>query len=848
MRVRQRGLRLAGTLAVALTGMLTLAAVPAASASLFRPAGIVAAKTSATLAKTPAKTPASLSRTVARPGRADLPAGVRQVCPTPTRPGVMACLSLIHSSVRGSIHPDLINPLAYKPADLQQAYNLVSASANDGNGMTVAIVDGGDDPNAASDLAAYRAEWGLPACQPSGAGCVVKVNQEGKAAPLPIADPTGGWQVEESLDLDMVSAICPNCRILLVEANLDNQGFLGFDPTITDFAAAEDSAVSLGAKFISNSWGGPEYPGIQAYDSAFQHPGVAITVAAGDDGYGASYPATSQFVTSVGGTSLAPAAGTARGWTETVWDGTGSGCSATEAKPAWQTADDTSPDGCLNRTDNDVSAVADPSTGVWIYDSNPIGGESPGWQPIGGTSAASPIIAAVYALAGAPKPGTYPASYLYQDGAAHLFPVTSGSNGVCESYRAYLCNGQPGYNAPAGLGTPDGTAAFTAPAGDTVTVTDPGTQDRTAGTAMRLALQATDSDGQALTYTARNLPSGLSISSSGLISGTPKTASTSTVTVTAADASGTQGSASFRFVVLPSLTAGYHRVTGQVTASTAFFPLCLNDTGNSTKKGTRVEFTKCSASAAQQWALVPDAGPDGIQTLQLHGLCLDITGLTNRSGLRLWPCNGTAGEQWSLGQGDGSLQNPVSGRCLTDPNAGATSAAQAEIYDCADLATTPSSLNLVQTFLLPVGPLMSAVGRMCAEDPGNSGTRGTAVRLEPCDGSLAQRWDDFSDFMDSMNGDTRTHHGLCLSAPVKVDASGDAELVEGIPVVMYDCMPSNQNSPVYVEGDWLPARNGEIFNLDTGLCLADPGSSTAKGTKLALEDCDGDAGEIWAVG
>ena len=468
MRVRQRGLRLAGALAVALAGMAGLAMTPAASASPLRPAGTVTAKTTAT----------------AHPRGGDAPAGMREVCPTPTKPGVMACLSLIRGNVRAQVHPDLINPSAYRPADLQQAYNLATASAAGGKGMTVAVVDGGDDPHAASDLATYRKEWGLPACAASGAGCVVRVNQAGKASPLPISDPTGGWQVEESLDLDMVSAVCPNCRILLVEADLVNQGFLGFDPTISDFAAAEDSAVALGAKFVSNSWGGAEYPGIQAYDSAFRHPGVAITVAAGDDGYGASYPATSQFVTSVGGTSLAPAAGTSRGWTETVWNGTGSGCSVTEAKPPWQAVDNTSPDGCLNRTDNDVSAVADPSTGVWVYDSTPVEGQDFDWQPVGGTSASSPIIAAVYALAGAPKSGTYPASYLYQKGqAAHLYPVTSGSNGACETYRAYLCHGEPGYNAPAGLGTPDGTAAFASvTTGNTISVTDPGTRDVPAAT------------------------------------------------------------------------------------------------------------------------------------------------------------------------------------------------------------------------------------------------------------------------------------------------------------------------------------------------------------------------------
>jgi len=388
----------------------------------------------------------------------------------------MTCLSVIKSGKRATFQPDLVNPFAYSPVNLQQAYNLIAASKGRGKGMTVAIVDGGDDPDAAKNLAAYRKEWSLPACDTAtGAGCVVKVNQNGKASPLPMADPTGSWEVEESLDLDMVSAICPNCRILLVEAGFDAANIPeSYDPGIAQFAAAENSAVALGAKFVSNSWGGPESFADQAYNAAFRHPGVAITVAAGDAGYGVSYPASTQFVTSVGGTTLVPATGKGRGWTESAWSGTGSGCSAVEAKPAWQTVDDTSPDGCLTRTDNDVSAVADPNTGVWIYDTYPYLGQTLDWESVGGTSAASPIIAAVYALAGTPKPGTYPASYLYQSGqAAHLYPATGGTNGWCETFRAYLCHGETGYDGPTGLGTPDGLGAFSggsAPSGPSNTV------------------------------------------------------------------------------------------------------------------------------------------------------------------------------------------------------------------------------------------------------------------------------------------------------------------------------------------------------------------------------------------
>jgi len=162
---------------------------------------------------------------------------------------------------------------------------------------------------------------------------------------------------------------------------------------------------------------------------------------------------------------------------------------------------------------------------------------------------------------------------------------------------------------------------------------------------------------------------------------------------------------------------------------------------------------------------------------------------------------------------------------------------------------TPPSLNLDQSFLFPAGPVLSAVGTMCAEDPGNSGTSGTAVRLEPCDGSTAQARGDFSDFQDTYNGEPSTHHGLCLSSLIKVDANGAPELVEGTGVVMYTCLPAHLPAGITnLNADWVTTANGEIYNTDAGLCLADPGSSAEKGTKLVLADCDGDAGEIWGVG
>ncbi len=330
----------------------------------------------------------------------------------------------------------------YGPSDLQSAYALPSSA---GSGETVAVVDAYNDPNAASDLAAYRSAWGLPGC---GSGCFEQVNENGQTSPLPAASGTTGWAVEESLDIDMVSAICPNCHIILAEAS---------STSLTDLGNTVNSAVALGADFVSNSYGGQVSSSDATLDAGYyNHPGMAVTASAGDSGYGVEYPAASQYVTAVGGTSLSTSS-SSRGWTESAWgstsggEGTGSGCSSDDAKPSWQ-----SDTGCASRTDSDVSAVADPNTGVAVYDTYDEGG----WLEVGGTSAASPIVASVFALAGTPDAGTYPSSYIYQN-TPSLFDVVTGANGSCSP--AYLCSGETGYDGPTGWGTPDGVDAFTAP-------------------------------------------------------------------------------------------------------------------------------------------------------------------------------------------------------------------------------------------------------------------------------------------------------------------------------------------------------------------------------------------------
>ena len=332
------------------------------------------------------------------------------------------------------------NPASgYTPCDLISAYALPSSTA--GSGQTVAIVDAYDDPNAEADLGVYRSEFGLPSCTTAN-GCFRKVNQSGGTS-YPRAN--GGWAQEISLDLDMVSAICPNCKILLVEATSNS---------LTNLGSSVNEAAALGANAISNSYGGGESSSDTSYDTTYyNHPGIAITASSGDGGYGVEYPAASQYVTAVGGTSLTRASNT-RGWSETAWNKAGSGCSAYDPQPSWQSSLTNITSVCGKRAVADVSADADPNTGVDVYDSYSYQGLK-GWLVFGGTSVASPIVASVYALAGNGATVTY-GSYPYSH-TSSLNDVTSGSNGSCGND---LCNATVGWDGPTGLGTPNGTGGF----------------------------------------------------------------------------------------------------------------------------------------------------------------------------------------------------------------------------------------------------------------------------------------------------------------------------------------------------------------------------------------------------
>ncbi|HEU4948032.1 MAG TPA: S53 family peptidase [Kribbella sp.] len=374
------------------------------------------------------------------PGSGDQP-----VCATPAAPPYVRCLAEVNTAVGVS----LSEPVGLAPSDIQSAYALPVGA---GQGKTVAIVDAYHNPNAEADLAVYREHWGLPPCT-SANGCLTTVSQRGLTTDLPA--PSTSWGLEIALDLDAVSAACPSCKILLVEAD---------SASLADLIPAVLTAQRLGADAISNSYGSRgEFSGEQYLERYYRQLQVPFVVASGDYGYGngailvggVSYPSASQFAVAVGGTAL-NRSDSQRGWSESAWDGATSGCSAYIRKPGWQK------DAlCGMRTVADVAAVADPHTGLAVYDT--FGYD--GWLQVGGTSLATPVIASVYAMAGDGPTSRY-ASGLYRDPSL-LNDVTDGANGDnCAG--SYLCTAVPGYDGPTGLGTPAGLSAFgpgLAPAG-----------------------------------------------------------------------------------------------------------------------------------------------------------------------------------------------------------------------------------------------------------------------------------------------------------------------------------------------------------------------------------------------
>jgi subtilase family serine protease len=348
--------------------------------------------------------------------------GLGEVCRHPALTGRRECDAIVRADAARLARGEGCNrTVPYCASDLQAAYGMTQLARSAGKGAIVGVVDAYGYPNAASDLGVYRKRMGLPACALSS-GCLRIVNQSGRTGPLPKpnADANDDWRSDEALDLDMVSALCPNCRILLVQANSNRT---------SDLAVGVNAAVGLGAVAVSNSYSGPEENSVNA---SYRRAGRAITASAGDSGSGARAPCSYASVVCVGGTSLLATA-SGRGWSERAWSDGGNGCSAYVGKPPWQHYT-----GCTTRSEVDLSAVGDPATGVAVYDSS-----RGGWEQVGGTSVGAALLAALFAL-GPNAARANAAQWIWRHGRSAFRHVST----------------RGAYDASTGWGTPQGVTGL----------------------------------------------------------------------------------------------------------------------------------------------------------------------------------------------------------------------------------------------------------------------------------------------------------------------------------------------------------------------------------------------------
>ena len=331
-----------------------------------------------------------------------------------------SCKSFVLADENGS-PLSFAAPIGFGAPDIQAQYHIDPSL---GAGITVAVVDAYGYTEIESDLAVYRAQYGMPACT-IASGCLTVYNENGDTTPL-AADSDQGWIGETALDVQMVSAACPLCKIVVVQASSPGIGLEGGQNVVR----AKDVDT------ISNSWGGGESAQTPISEGDYNNPGIGTFASTGDNGFagGPNYPATSAYVVAVGGVRF-------DGTTTTAWSGAGSACSTAIQKQSWAPND--AP--CLMRASADIAAIADPQTGVATYI-----GKQGGWQEVGGTSAATPISAALFAAAG--HPDARP-KFIYDHRTAFT-DVVGGSTGACGGP---LCNGTIGWDGPTGVGLPDQT-------------------------------------------------------------------------------------------------------------------------------------------------------------------------------------------------------------------------------------------------------------------------------------------------------------------------------------------------------------------------------------------------------
>jgi len=354
------------------------------------------------------------------------------------------------------VFPDDVNGLTPNDLSTLYKYPAPAAQGSAGKGQTVEVVVVGDYAAAESDLAVYRAHFGLPPCTTAN-GCLKKISTSttGQIAVLSggsssvaahAALPSStGWAGEVDTDTQMISATCPNCKIVISEAATNS---------ISDLSQAVITGINTAhVTIVSASFGAAESITDQmlytmyAYDN---YQGVKVVAAAGDSGYGVYFPASQNNVIAVGGTTLSVSGSTV---SESAWSGTGSGCSVLFSRQSWQKVPT---NGCRMRSVVDIAAVADPNTGVAVYDST-LAGTSGGWATFGGTSVSAPIITGMIALSGHTQ-GSVGAQKLYAAASSNFLKITSGSNGTCTAL--FLCTAQAGYSGPTGLGIPQGLGGF----------------------------------------------------------------------------------------------------------------------------------------------------------------------------------------------------------------------------------------------------------------------------------------------------------------------------------------------------------------------------------------------------
>jgi hypothetical protein len=557
----------------------------------------------------------------------------RHVCAGPEG-ATAGCGAQVVSNADGTPLASVAPPSsAYGPAQFHAAYHLPTGPST----QTIGIVDAFDDPTIEADLAAYDSVYGLPACTTAN-GCFKKVNQSGGTT-----YPSGSsWHLEIALDVETAHEICQTCKILLVEAT---------NNSIANLGTAVNRAVAMGASVVTNSYGAGEYSGETTDENTyFNHPGVAITASSGDGGYGVEFPAASKYVTAVGGTTLTLNADNS--WkSEAVWSGAGSGCSAYEPKPTWQT--DTS---CPKRTVADVSADADPNTGAAVYDSvGTKGGKA--WYQVGGTSLAAPLIGAVYALAanGSVNAGSTPYAH-----TTSLHDVASGSNGSCGS--SYLCTGKAGFDGPSGLGTPNGIAAFSAtpPTPSFTLAASPSSSTVTAGNSATYTVTVTGQNGFAgpVALSASGLPAGATASFSPASTSTTSTltvtttagttpAGSTTLTITGTSGGVADATATATLVVqVPSFTLAASPSSATVTSGNSATytvtvtghngfagPVALSASG--LPIGATASFSPASTSTTSTLTVTTTAGttPAASTTLTITGTSSGVANASTTAGL-----------------------------------------------------------------------------------------------------------------------------------------------------------------------------------------------------------------------